>query len=135
MCFQYIAQFFEVYFVFYDNFVSACEARGTTPTTIIKAAGLSTGNITNWKNGVVPKLPALKKLAEALGVSVSALTGDGSTELPTESRETAEQSELAEYLDELRNRSEMRMLFSVAKGASKEDIEAIARFIEAMRET
>lgn len=41
--------------------------------------------------------------------------------------------ELNEYLDELRNRSEMRMLFSVAKGATKEDVERAVAIIEALR--
>lgn len=41
--------------------------------------------------------------------------------------------ELQEYLEELKNRSEMRMLFSLAKGATKEDVEKAAKIIEALK--
>ena len=41
--------------------------------------------------------------------------------------------ELREYLDQLRNRDEMRLLFSVTKGATKEQVEAIVKMIESMQ--
>lgn len=41
--------------------------------------------------------------------------------------------ELTEYLDELKNRAEMRMLFSLAKDATKEDVERAVAIIEALR--
>lgn len=43
--------------------------------------------------------------------------------------------ELTEYLEQLRNRPEMRMLFSVSKGATKADIEKAVAIIEALRKT
>ena len=41
--------------------------------------------------------------------------------------------ELQEYLEELKNRSELRMLFSLTKGATKEDVEKAVRIIEALK--
>lgn len=41
--------------------------------------------------------------------------------------------ELQEYLEELKNRSEMRMLFSLAKGATKEDVMRAVKIIEALK--
>ena len=38
-----------------------------------------------------------------------------------------------EYLEELKNRSELRMLFSLTKGATKEDVEKAVRIIEALK--
>lgn len=50
-----------------------------------------------------------------------------------DARETyAIDPDLAQYLDILKNRPEMRMLFDVSKNATKEQIEAIVRFIEGM---
>ena len=43
--------------------------------------------------------------------------------------------ELTAYLDSLRNRPELRMLFSVAKGATKADVEKAVAIIEALRKT
>ena len=41
--------------------------------------------------------------------------------------------ELTEYLEELRTRDEMRMLFSITKGATKEDVMRTVAIIEALR--
>ena len=113
--------------MFFDQLKRICEARGLKVTTTVKAAGLSTGLIGNWKNGGKPTCDTLCRLADYLGVSVQELVDD-------ESRETKpqERNELREYLDQLRERPEMRMLFSVAKNATKEEVEAVARFIEDM---
>ena len=43
-------------------------------------------------------------------------------------------AELAEYLEELKNRPDKRMLFSVTKNATKAQIEAIVRMIEEMQQ-
>lgn len=42
-------------------------------------------------------------------------------------------SELQEYLEELKNRDEMKMLFSLAKGATKEDVMKAVKIIEALQ--
>lgn len=44
-----------------------------------------------------------------------------------------EDEELTDYLEELKNRSEMRILFKLAKGATKEDVEQAVKIIEALR--
>ena len=41
--------------------------------------------------------------------------------------------ELTEYLQQLRDRPELRMLFSLTKNATKQDVEAAVRIIEALR--
>lgn len=41
--------------------------------------------------------------------------------------------ELTEYLEVLKTRPEMRMLFQLSKDATKEDVEAAVRIIEALR--
>ena len=44
--------------------------------------------------------------------------------------EKADTDELTEYLDELHKRPEMKMLFKVARKASKEDVEKAVKIIE-----
>ena len=41
--------------------------------------------------------------------------------------------ELTEYLEELKNRNEMRMLFKLAKNATKADVMRAVAIIEALR--
>lgn len=63
----------------------------------------------------------VKKYADALGVSVTYLmTGE-------------EASGIDEMLETLRTRPEMRILFSTAKTATKEDIERAVTIIEALK--
>ena len=59
------------------------------------------------------------------GVGVSALLGREET--------VNADPELTEYLSVLRDRPEMRMLFSLTKDATKEDVETAVRLIEALR--
>ena len=111
-----------------------CDERGVRPTRVILDLGLSRGNLARWKSGVEPKLPILRKMADYFGVSLSELTGEALDSGEITPEKPGERSELTEYLDQLRERPEMRMLFSVAKDASKEDVEAIVRFVEALNE-
>ena len=74
-----------------------------------------------------PELTLLEKIADLFGVSVSALLGREDRALVNGD------AELTGYLEELRDRPELRMLFSVTKNATKEDVEAAVRIIEALR--
>ena len=52
----------------------------------------------------------------------------------TDSKKSVEVSdELQQYLEELKNRNEMRILFSVAKNATKEDVMQAVKIIEALK--
>ena len=41
--------------MFYDNIYKICNDKGTTPTTVLKELGFSSGNVSKWKNGSVPQ--------------------------------------------------------------------------------
>lgn len=65
-------------------------------------------------------IDTLVKLCEIYGVDVNEIIGT--------KREPDD--ELLAYLEELRYRSEMRMLFKTAKNATKEDVEKAVKIIE-----
>ncbi|MGI6280158.1 MAG: helix-turn-helix domain-containing protein [Acutalibacteraceae bacterium] len=71
----------------------------------------------------------IKYLADALQTTPAYLMG-WSDEPQVENE--SEKDELAEYLEELRTRPEMKMLFSLAKGATKEDVEKAVKIIETL---
>lgn len=114
--------------MFYDNFIRLCEINGHSPTRVLTALGISRGSLGRWRAGGEPRNEYKKAIADFLGVTVSELMS-GEKEKPV----TNEDDELNEYLDELRNRSEMRMLFKLAKGATKEDVEQAVKIIEALQ--
>lgn len=61
--------------LFYENFISICKANGKKPTNVIAELGLSAGNLSKWKNGVVPKGNTLEKLATYFSVTSDSLLG------------------------------------------------------------
>ena len=69
--------------MFYDNVLKLCEARGVKITNVITELGFSQGNLSNWKNGRIPRADSIRKLADYFGVPVDALIyGDGAASNP-----------------------------------------------------
>ena len=67
--------------MFFDSLKVACAQKGTSPTSLLKKLGMSTSSVTSWKNGVVPSLKTVYKLAEALGIDpAQLLEGSGDTQ-------------------------------------------------------
>lgn len=114
--------------MFWKRFVELCHEQNTTPTALVKQARISVGSVTKWKNGSVPNDSTILTLAQHMKVAPDYLSGKSPFK-----RQTDEEYELAEYLEELKTRPEMKMLFSLAKGATKEDVEQAVAIIEALK--
>lgn len=52
----------------YNQFKKVCKEKNTSPCAVALAAGMSKANVTNWRNGQVPKLDTIMKLAMRLDV-------------------------------------------------------------------
>lgn len=88
-----------------------------------KRIGVAESTISQYESGKrQPDYETLLKLSDYLGVSVDDLLGKEKNEV-----------ELDEYLEQIKNRPEMRMLFKLAANATKEDVEQAVRIIEAIR--
>ena len=61
---------------FMNNFVSLCESKGVAPTAVLVALGMSKGNYAAWKEGRIPKIQQLQKIADYFNVSVDYLLGN-----------------------------------------------------------
>ena len=85
--------------------------------------GLNKGTLSKYENDKQePMINVVNNLSIFLDVSVDYLL----------CREELPKDEVAEYLDILHKRDDMRMLFSVAKTATREDVETAAKIIEAL---
>ena len=117
--------------MFYDNFLKLCQQRGISVYKATKDMGIGQATATRWKQGTAtPKADTLQKIADYFGVTTDyLLTG----EIKKASDDMSEDEEMMEYLNELKNNPGMRILFSKAKGASKEDLEKVVKMIEIMR--
>ena len=74
------------------------------------------------------KTENLTKISEYFGVSVDYLLGKEQKEKPL----VNDDEELTEYLEQLRTRPELKMMFQLTKDATKEDVEKAVKVIEAM---
>ncbi len=97
--------------------------KGLTLEDVAKYVGVGKSTVKKWESGAIKNMrrDKIAKLAECLGVTPTYLMewegGD---------------DELDVYLEELKSRPEMRMLFSLAKNATKEDVERAVAIIEAL---
>lgn len=119
--------------MFYDRFIQLCAERGISPSRAAIEAGLSKSTVSKWKSSpsAEPTGTAIKKLTEYFGISVAELMGEAP--VPDEKKPLVNNDEgLTEYLEELRTRPEMKMLFQLTSKATKADVEKAVRIIEAM---
>ena len=101
--------------------------RGLTQAELASRLGISKSSVSMYERGRrEPELDLLQAMADLFGVGVSTLLGR--SEPPVNGDE-----ELTGYLEQLRDRPELRMLFSVTRNATKQDVEAAVRIIEALR--
>lgn len=117
--------------MFYDRFVELCAGKGVSPSRAVLDMGFSKSIITGWKKGAAPSDVNLMRIANYFGISVGDLMEEQNKKPPEISINGDD--ELTGYLEQLATRPEMRMLFSVTKDASKADVEAAVRIIEALR--
>lgn len=84
--------------MFFEQLKLICSLRGTTPTSVVRKIGLSSGNVTSWKNGASPKTDVLEKLAQELNVPVSAFFDSNA---PSQQQLQPDEAELLEVYQKL----------------------------------
>ena len=114
--------------VFARNLNYYLTIRGKTQNDLVRDLEITASTVSDWANGKkYPRVDKMQMLADYFGILKSDLTEEH------QESELTEDIELQEYLEELKNRSEMRMLFSLAKGATKEDVMQAVKIIEALQ--
>lgn len=113
----------------YSRIAELCEKRNVTGYRLCKDTGISPSVITDLKKGRKKSLSAdyAERIATYFGVSVSYLLGTETEPMP------ADTGELAQYLEDLRERPETRALLEASRGMTREEVESMAAFIKKMR--
>ena len=115
--------------IFAQNFNYYLSINNKTQSNIVEDLKITASTVSDWANGKkYPRVDKMQMLADYFGILKSDLT-----EEHQEAKLVDGDIELQEYLEELKNRSEMRMLFSLAKGATKEDVMQAVKIIEALK--
>ena len=126
---------------FYDKFMALCKQKGVKASPVCEAIGLNRSAASRWKNGGVPDGSTVLKICKYFDVPISYFYEDEEPEkekAASPAQAEAEESgdgygDVVDLLTELRDRPEMRMLFKLAKGATREDVEQAVKIIEALR--
>lgn len=119
----------------YNKINTLCSSKGINITQMCKETGVSRGSLTDLKSGRSQTLSqkALSKIAAHFGVSVDYLLGESDILVEAHNEPIYLDDETRELIDSLRTRPEMKVLFSVSKNVSKEDIEATVEILKRMR--
>ena len=116
--------------VFAKNLKYYMDITNKTRQDICKALGFKYSTFTDWINGnKYPRIDKIEMLAKYFRIEKSDLIEDKAKTVPLVNGD----AELTEYLEELRNRPEQRLLFKTMKGATKAEIEAIVKMYETMQ--
>lgn len=88
--------------MFWSNFARLCDAVGKKPNVIAKDLGLSSGSLTAWKQGVIPRATTISKIADYFGITTSELLGEETAAHPTAEAElTPKQQEAWDIIREM----------------------------------
>lgn len=60
---------------FFERYCGLCKAAGSSPNGVAKKLGIASASITQWKQGSVPRVETLARIAEYFDVTVDYLTG------------------------------------------------------------
>lgn len=108
---------------FSDTLIHLRRRAGLSQQQLAEAVGLSRSAVGMYETGKrEPDIDTLRMFSEFFKVDMNTLT----------SPQTAEDAEMAELLETLRSRDDMRMLFKLAKDATPEDVRRAVKIIEAL---
>lgn len=114
-----------------DKIIILLNKQGKKQKELTDYLGISKNTFTNWKNSNnCSYLKHIGKIADYLGVSSDYLLSKTKPNYLFEDNE----SELNYYLRTLQNRPELRLFFSVARDATKEDIELVVKIIQRIQQ-
>nr|DAD68615.1 MAG TPA: repressor protein CI [Siphoviridae sp. ctABi4] len=114
--------------IFAKNLNYYMTTNNKTQSNLVTDLNLTASTVSDWANEKkYPRVDKMQLLADYFGILKSDLTEEHKTSKMTDD------IELQKYLEELKNRSELRMLFSLTKGATKEDVKKAVRIIEALK--
>ena len=122
-------------FTFADRLNTLLLQSNLTKSELAKLCGINKSNITRYLSGQYEaKQDVIYTMASKLNVNPAWLMGydvpiDGNGELPP----SEDDDDLSSYLEELRTRPEMKMLFKTSKGMTKEQISAVVQMIENLK--
>ena len=129
--------------MFYQRLHEICKAKGVSVTKMVKDIGLSSANMSNWKNGRVPKTEIAFKIADYLDVSVYELLGLTTLKVVRRSLKSnnatddvsdkiyLEEQETKKPLSE--NEERLKELYNLTADLTDSDIDVLKAFVAGLK--
>ena len=121
-------------YTFAERLRTVMDMKGLSNSAVAKLCEIDKSNITRYLSGKYEaKQDVIYKMASRLNINPAWLMGydvpiDATGDIPTD-----EDAELLEYLEELRTRPEMKMLFKTSKHMTKEQLEGVVAMLEGFK--
>lgn len=106
---------------FWKRFYELCISNGTKPNPVCKELGFSNATATHWKNGQLPGLASLEKIADYFNVTVDYLRG-----------KTDEKKEQAAR-DEQPASDKIKKLYEESADLSEEEARRVLEYVELLK--
>ena len=104
--------------------------RGIKVSKFCADTKISRSTLSQWRTGKFqPSRVALAKIKSYWGIDLNEVYEQGNASQTIEEK----QAELNAYLDELKNDPEQKILFELAQGATKEQLQATVTFLRMLR--
>lgn len=116
--------------MFIDVFENICRERGVAPTRVLADLGISKSSYGHWKKGGEASNRTKKDIASYFGISVRELMAGITEKVPAPAK--SEDDELMELLEEARRNPDLRILFSLSKNATSEELKKYIKMIKVM---
>lgn len=120
----------------YNIIENLCKSNNITVTEMCRELKITRSSLSELKQGRAKSLSADKviKIAKYFGVSAEYISGEQDNIMVEAHNEPIYlDDETRDIIDELRTRPEMKILFSVSKNVTKEDIEATVEILKRMQ--
>ncbi|MGN1133348.1 MAG: helix-turn-helix domain-containing protein [Oscillospiraceae bacterium] len=118
----------------YNRIEELCKQNKISITAMCKNAGVSRGSLTDLKSGRKKSLSTetISKIADYFSVPMDYLVRKNIM-VEAHNEPIYLDDETRDIIDELRTRPEMKILFSVSRNVTKEDIEATVEILKRMQ--
>ena len=110
-----------------EKIKAVCRAKGITVSKLEEEAKISPRTIGRWDESK-PSVDKVKRVAKVLDVSLDYLLDEENEEVSSDGED------LAEYLEMVRTRPEIRMMMKTQRNATKREVEQNVKFLQAIKE-
>ncbi len=110
-----------------ERIKNLCNRKEISIRQLERETGLADRTIGRWDTNM-PSIDRVKKVAEYFGVTVDYLLGGEDSHILS-----SMDDELAEYLEMVRTKPEIRMLLKTQRGATRKEVEENVAFLQTLK--